>query len=139
MKTPIKAYVGAKIHDGIELHINHALVIYDGGDCNVVSMDDVPKGCVSEAFSSGIIFPGFVDLQVNGGGGVMFNDEQSVDALRTIAAAHAAKDTLNSAQTARTWIVFHFVNQIHAFNALIPLKGANHDQIALLRRKRKRL
>lgn len=94
MKTPIKAYVGAKIHDGIELHINHALVIYDGGDCNVVSMDDVPKGCVSEAFSSGIIFPGFVDLQVNGGGGIMFNDEQSVDALRTIAAAHAAKGTV---------------------------------------------
>ncbi|WP_340425091.1 N-acetylglucosamine-6-phosphate deacetylase [Yoonia sp. GPGPB17] len=40
--------------------------------------------------SGGIIAPGYVDLQVNGGGGVMFNDDQSVDALRTIAQAHAA-------------------------------------------------
>ena len=36
---------------------------------------------------------GFVDVQVNGGGGVMFNDDQSVEALRTIAAAHASIGT----------------------------------------------
>ena len=32
--------------------------------------------------------PGFVDVQVNGGGGVLFNDTPDVDTLRTIAAAH---------------------------------------------------
>ena len=37
----------------------------------------------------GILAPGFVDLQVNGGGGVMLNDDQSVEAIRTICAAHA--------------------------------------------------
>ena len=36
-----------------------------------------------------ILVPGFIDLQVNGGGGVMLNDDQSVDALRRIAQAHA--------------------------------------------------
>jgi N-acetylglucosamine-6-phosphate deacetylase len=36
----------------------------------------------------GLLLPGFIDVQVNGGGGVLFNDAPSVDTLRTIAAAH---------------------------------------------------
>jgi N-acetylglucosamine-6-phosphate deacetylase len=36
----------------------------------------------------GTLIPGFIDLQVNGGGGVLFNDVPSVDTLRIIGAAH---------------------------------------------------
>ncbi len=35
------------------------------------------------------LLPGFVDLQVNGGGGVLFNDSPTVEGIRAIAAAHA--------------------------------------------------
>lgn len=35
-----------------------------------------------------LLLPGFIDIQVNGGGGVMFNDAPSVDGIRAIAAAH---------------------------------------------------
>jgi N-acetylglucosamine-6-phosphate deacetylase len=34
------------------------------------------------------LVPGFVDCQVNGGGGALFNDDPGVDTIRTIAAAH---------------------------------------------------
>jgi N-acetylglucosamine-6-phosphate deacetylase len=34
------------------------------------------------------LLPGFVDCQVNGGGGVLFNDDPSVDTIRRIGAAH---------------------------------------------------
>jgi N-acetylglucosamine-6-phosphate deacetylase len=34
------------------------------------------------------LVPGFVDCQVNGGGGVLFNDAPTVDAIRAIGAAH---------------------------------------------------
>jgi len=34
------------------------------------------------------LLPGFIDAQVNGGGGVLFNDEPTVDAIRHIGAAH---------------------------------------------------
>ncbi|MGO3127679.1 MAG: N-acetylglucosamine-6-phosphate deacetylase [Luteimonas sp.] len=34
------------------------------------------------------LLPGFVDAQVNGGGGVLFNNATTVDAIRTIADAH---------------------------------------------------
>ena len=40
-----------------------------------------------------ILAPGFVDLQVNGGGGVLFNDAPDPSALRRIAAAHARLGT----------------------------------------------
>lgn len=37
----------------------------------------------------GWLLPGFVDTQVNGGGGVLFNDDPGVDAIRAIGEAHA--------------------------------------------------
>jgi N-acetylglucosamine-6-phosphate deacetylase len=36
----------------------------------------------------GLLLPGFIDSQVNGGGGVLFNDAPSVEAIRAIGAAH---------------------------------------------------
>ena len=38
----------------------------------------------------GLLAPGFIDVQVNGGGGVLFNDAPSVETLRIITAAHAS-------------------------------------------------
>jgi N-acetylglucosamine-6-phosphate deacetylase len=38
--------------------------------------------------AGGLLLPGFIDVQVNGGGGVLFNDAPSVDAIRAIGAAH---------------------------------------------------
>jgi N-acetylglucosamine-6-phosphate deacetylase len=35
-----------------------------------------------------LLLPGFIDVQVNGGGGALFNDDPSVEAIRTIGAAH---------------------------------------------------
>jgi N-acetylglucosamine-6-phosphate deacetylase len=35
-----------------------------------------------------LLLPGFIDLQVNGGGGVLFNDAPSVDVIREIGKAH---------------------------------------------------
>jgi N-acetylglucosamine-6-phosphate deacetylase len=36
----------------------------------------------------GLLLPGFIDSQVNGGGGVLFNDAPGVEAIRAIGAAH---------------------------------------------------
>jgi N-acetylglucosamine-6-phosphate deacetylase len=94
MSDIVKAYVGANIHDGITLHKDHALVVGKDGGLRVAARQAVPAGCPAEDLKTGLIMPGFVDLQVNGGGGVMFNDDQSVVTLRTIAKAHATTGTL---------------------------------------------
>lgn len=41
----------------------------------------------------GWLVPGFIDTQVNGGGGVLFNDQPDVDAIARIGAAHASYGT----------------------------------------------
>ena len=38
---------------------------------------------------AGLLVPGFVDIQVNGGGGVMLNDHPDVASIETICRAHA--------------------------------------------------
>ncbi|WP_187429745.1 N-acetylgalactosamine-6-phosphate deacetylase [Roseobacter fucihabitans] len=93
MSRNVTAYVGAQIHDGQQLHEDHALIIAPEGHVAIKHIRDLPTGCGVQMLDGGLITPGFVDLQVNGGGGVMFNDDQSVAGLRTIARAHAASGT----------------------------------------------
>ena len=80
---------GARIFDGEAWHDDAALLIHNGQVERIAQGKDVPDDAQSVELDGGILVPGFVDLQVNGGGGVMLNDRQDVDAFRTICAAHA--------------------------------------------------
>ncbi len=93
MNTITRAYTGADIHDGVQLHKDHAVLRHANESISLRPADQLPEGCPIRALNGGLIAPGFVDLQVNGGGGVMFNDDPSVATLRTIAQAHATTGT----------------------------------------------
>ncbi|MDJ0820244.1 MAG: N-acetylglucosamine-6-phosphate deacetylase [Paracoccaceae bacterium] len=88
-----RAYTGADVFDGLELHTGKAVLLTDGVFDGLCDADAVPDGYALTALDGGTLLPGFVDLQVNGGGGVMFNDETSVDGVAAIAAAHATTGT----------------------------------------------
>ena len=45
-------------------------------------------GAVMEDLQGQLLLPGFIDVQVNGGGGVLFNDDPSPESIRAIGAAH---------------------------------------------------
>lgn len=80
---------GGTIFDGTRLIEGHALVREDDRVTAVLPEAEAETGGAQVTELAGdILAPGYVDLQVNGGGGVMFNDDQSVAALETIAAAH---------------------------------------------------
>lgn len=89
----MRALVGADIFDGTRLHKDKALVL--DGECvhAISSLSDVPAECERVDLDGGTVTPGFVDLQVNGGGGVMFNEDTSLDGLVVIAGAHAKTGT----------------------------------------------
>jgi N-acetylglucosamine-6-phosphate deacetylase len=67
----------------------HAVVIEDGWIADIVSDEDSSlKGVRVYDLKGTLLLPGFIDTQVNGGGGELFNDDPSVETIRRIAAAH---------------------------------------------------
>lgn len=65
-----------------------AVIIEDGRIKEVCAAESAPKDAAREDLGRGVLAPGFIDVQVNGGGGVLFNDDPSVDAIAAIGAAH---------------------------------------------------
>ena len=66
------------------------VVLVEGGRIvDIVSPDDVRCARAQPRDLKGaLLLPGFVDAQVNGGGGVLFNDDPSIATIRTIGRAH---------------------------------------------------
>jgi N-acetylglucosamine-6-phosphate deacetylase len=85
-------FTGAAIFDGETLREGLALVVEGGCVAALVSEAAAPEG-TRVALDGGVLCPGFIDLQVNGGGGVMLNDAPDVAGIETICAAHAALGT----------------------------------------------
>jgi N-acetylglucosamine-6-phosphate deacetylase len=77
------------VFDGEHLFRNAAVKTVDGLVVVVTALSNVPKRSDIVRLDGGLIAPGFVDLQVNGGGGVLMNDAPSVETIRTICQAHS--------------------------------------------------
>jgi N-acetylglucosamine-6-phosphate deacetylase len=89
MSDPLTSFVGAKVFDGKSLLDDHALLTEAGRVVAVLPRANLPQTPCQQVLTGGILMPGYVDLQVNGGGGVMFNDDPSPEALNIIAKAHS--------------------------------------------------
>jgi len=81
------ALTGARIFDGSRLIDRHAVVIDGERIAAVVAERDIPAGAKRQA-TAGLIAPGFIDWQVNGGGGVLFNETTTAAGIAAIGAAH---------------------------------------------------
>jgi len=78
-----KVLAGGRFHDDLAVIVRHGRIeaIQRGGsetgaDSRTVDLD------------GHYLLPGFIDTQVNGGGGVLFNDQPTVEGIRTISEAH---------------------------------------------------
>ena len=65
-----------------------ACVLVEEGHIVAVLHGPPPAGGTHIDLRGGHLVPGFIDVQVNGGGGVLFNNDTSVDALAAIAHGH---------------------------------------------------
>ncbi len=86
--TAITALTGARIFDGDRWHEASAVLIRDGVIDDIARQSDLPADAVVERIDGGMLVPGFIDAQVNGGGGVLLNDTPTAEAMDAIAAAH---------------------------------------------------
>lgn len=85
----LKAIINARVFNGDTLLDNHAVLLDDDRIHALIPQSQLSTDTNIEADLQGqYLLPGFIDLQVNGGGGVLFNDSPSVASIRAISAAH---------------------------------------------------
>jgi len=75
--SPTRLFTGDRVVEGVTVHISDGRI----SDAN-------SKPSPATAKLEGLLAPGFIDVQVNGGGGVLFNDAPTVATLAKIATAH---------------------------------------------------
>ncbi|HEY7688340.1 MAG TPA: N-acetylglucosamine-6-phosphate deacetylase [Dongiaceae bacterium] len=82
------ALISAEIFDGTAYHRDSALLVEGGKVRALVPQSQIGSDWPAHRLAGGLLAPGFVDAQVNGGGGVLLNDRPTVDGIRTICDAH---------------------------------------------------
>ncbi|MBE5252574.1 N-acetylglucosamine-6-phosphate deacetylase [Mixta mediterraneensis] len=78
------ALVSGRIYSGHEILDNHAVVIAEGKIERVCPYEALPADIEKRDVSGAIIAPGFIDLQLNGCGGVQFNDDINALTIETL-------------------------------------------------------
>ncbi len=91
--TVLTALTGARIFDGLRWLDGHAMLVKDNYILEIIAASLVPSTAKVLKYADQLIVPGFIDLQVNGGGGVRFGEETSADAIEAITKAHARYGT----------------------------------------------
>jgi N-acetylglucosamine-6-phosphate deacetylase len=81
--------VNGRILSG-ERIVSGRTVLVSAGRIEDVVLPDDPRcrDAVNVDLQGQILLPGFIDVQVNGGGGVLFNDDPSLESIRAIGSAH---------------------------------------------------
>lgn len=84
----LAAILGAEIFDGRRRHRGAVLLLRGALVEALVAPGDLPADCPRLELPGGLLAPGFLDLQVNGGGGVLVNDDPAPATMGRIARAH---------------------------------------------------
>lgn len=80
---------GARIFTGDRVLDGSALLLGEGRVLDILDDHAAAPGALSRTLAEGSwLAPGFIDTQVNGGGGVLFNADPTVAALCTLVVAH---------------------------------------------------
>src|SRR5712671_6285173 len=99
-RTGPAAISADRIFDGHRWHDNALIVIERGIVQRIAPRDQTPDDCPIDVMPPGtLLAPGFIDLQVNGGGGILLNDDPTPDAMRAIARAHRRYGTTSCLPT----------------------------------------
>ncbi|THF48062.1 N-acetylglucosamine-6-phosphate deacetylase [Allorhizobium terrae] len=91
--TATFAVTGGKIFDGNRFLDRAAMVVSKGKIVSIDAENALPADINRIDAEGALIVPGFIDLQVNGGGGVLLNNQPNLDGIRTICATHARYGT----------------------------------------------
>lgn len=95
------ALTGARIFTGETFLDGHAVVIEGARILRVVPEAEIGPA-ERRDLGGGLLAPGFIDVQVNGGGGALLNDNPSIETVKTIATSHRRFGTVGMLPTVIT-------------------------------------
>ena len=87
------ALTNCRIYTGYEILENHAVIIDGDKISKICKQDELSENITIEDLQGAIVAPGFIDIQVNGCGGVQFNetlDALSIETLEKMQATNLA-------------------------------------------------
>ena len=89
MAAARQAWRAKRLFDGAQI-LDDRIVVAEDGIVSAILAADARPDCPAETLpDDAVLSPGFIDIQVNGGGGVMLNDSLSAEGIAMICAAHA--------------------------------------------------
>lgn len=92
-QQPDRALRVTRLFDGEQWHTDCGLLLSGTLVHALLPASDLPDALPIREIADGFLAPGLVDLQVNGGGGLLFNNAPSADTVLHIAAAHRRQGT----------------------------------------------
>ena len=114
------AVVADHVFDGNSVHERAAVIMQGARIAQVVPRADVPRTISVRTLPEGAwLAPGFIDLQVNGGCDVLFNDQPTSEGICTIAAAHRKFGTTGLLPTLITDTQEKVRLALHAVSAVV--------------------
>ena len=97
---PRSAISADRVFDGYRWHDDAVILIDRGAVQGIAPRDQAAADRPTEVMPPGtVLAPGFIDLQVNGGGGILLNDQPTPEAMRAIARAHRRYGTTSCLPT----------------------------------------
>lgn len=96
------ALTGARVFDGEVIHSGLAVVIDGARIAEVVTAEGLARDIRRRVLNGGLLVPGYIDVQVNGGGGALLNDAPSVECVSHIAESHRKHGTTGMLPTVIT-------------------------------------
>ena len=82
------ALKGSRVFDGDAMRDGLAIIVDGNRIREVAPIEKISRGVKSIELEGGILAPGFIDVQVNGGGGALLNDNPTLETVKCIAESH---------------------------------------------------
>lgn len=130
-----------RVFNGTQILDGKTVVINDNKIADLTDTADIPTHGDVVDLQGRLLAPGFIDVQVNGGGGVLLNETPTVDGIRQIAEAHRQFGTTAMLPTmvSDEWTVMQAVGDAiaDALKAGIPGVRGIHFEGPYLNKARK--